>query len=577
MSQLGSVRRSQLITTYGVGSLIPVEDQSVMVAGLEKWPAGTPDVFEPRLESRLGVHGFVRPPASESEKARDIPVVRFPTIYSCPTCERLDFIKYLASHNSNACLKCGLPLVPSRFITVCPKGHIDDFPYFEWVHQGIRPANNRTEHVLTIGSSGLSASLSDVVIKCSCGVPERTMEGSFSKIALRGVKNCRGRRPWIGDHEACDQIPRTLQRGASNVYFPIVQSALSIPPWSEGAHKIIQNHWTVFQHLDGVALKSVIEGMGLAKGTPYSADSLVNAVARRKEGDSGTASLRLEEYEALRNGHPEYSRDQEFVCVRASGADSVSDIFDLTMAATKLREVRALTGFTRLQPPITGEDDRVAKLSLNPIGWFPAIEVKGEGVFFRLPEERVCSWESQPEVGARARKVDENYRRRFAAQNRAPDRIVTPRLLLVHTIAHALINQWSLDCGYPASSLRERLFVSAPGDSHSFAGVLIYTATTDAAGSLGGVVARADENKLRPSLIGALQRVAWCSADPLCVEADASGVDALNLAACHACVLLPETSCEEQNVLLDRAMLVGTPDNPGIGYFKEILDEAEVS
>jgi hypothetical protein len=254
----------------------------------------------------------------------------------------------------------------------------------------------------------------------------------------------------------------------------------------------------------------------------------------------------------------------------------VSDIFDLTMAVTKLREVRALTGFTRLQPPSAGEDDRVAKLSMNPIGWFPAIEVKGEGVFFRLPEEQVASWESQSEVRARAERIDKNYRAKFAAQKHPPDRIVTPRLLLVHTIAHALINQWSLDCGYPASSLRERLFVSEPDDSQSFAAVLIYTATTDAAGSLGGVVARADETKLRSSLIGALQRVAWCSADPLCVETDAAGVDALNLAACHACVLLPETSCEGQNVLLDRAMLVGTPDSPGIGYFRKILDEAEV-
>jgi hypothetical protein len=574
MSKLGSVRRSQLITTYGVGSIIPVDDQSVMVAGLDQWPVGLPDVFEPRLESLLAVRGFVRPPASESEKARDIPVVRFPTVYSCPVCERLDFINYLASTSSNECLKCGVSLVPSRFIIVCQTGHIDEFPYFEWVHQDTEFAKE-IEHQLTIGSSGVSASLSDVVVKCSCGVRPRTMAGSFSKGALRGVKRCNGRRPWIGDHEHCDEMPRTLQRGASNVYFPIVQSALSIPPWSEGAHKIIQNHWVVFQHLEGVALKGVIDGMGLARGTAYTSDSLVKAVIQRKEGVS-SGSLRVEEYEALCNGQKEHSREQEFVCVLAAGAETVSDIFDLTMAATKLREVRALTGFTRLQPPAPGEEpSRIAKLSLDPMGWFPAIEVKGEGVFFRFPEERLRSWESKPEVRDRAAKVDFNYRRRFAAQKRVPDRTVTPRLLLVHTMAHALINQWSLDCGYPASSLRERLFVSSPQDRESFAGLLIYTATTDAAGSLGGVVGRADKNKLRASLVGALQRVAWCSADPLCVEADAAGVDSLNLAACHACVLLPETSCEEQNVLLDRAMLVGTPMDPSFGYFRDIIDMAE--
>jgi hypothetical protein len=103
------------------------------------------------------------------------------------------------------------------------------------------------------------------------------------------------------------------------------------------------------------------------------------------------------------------------------------------------------------------------------------------------------------------------------------------------------------------------------------AGLLIYTATTDAAGSLGGVVGQAEPERLDSALEQALARVSWCSADPLCIEADATGVDSLNLAACHACVLLPEVSCEEMNLLLDRGLLVGTPEDPAIGYFSTLV------
>jgi hypothetical protein len=99
------------------------------------------------------------------------------------------------------------------------------------------------------------------------------------------------------------------------------------------------------------------------------------------------------------------------------------------------------------------------------------------------------------------------------------------------------------------------------------AGLLVYTATSDSAGSLGGVIAQADPGRLEVTIQEALERVSWCSADPLCSESEAAGVDSLNLAACHACVLLPEVSCEEMNVLLDRGLLTGTPGNPSLGLF----------
>jgi hypothetical protein len=139
-------------------------------------------------------------------------------------------------------------------------------------------------------------------------------------------------------------------------------------------------------------------------------------------------------------------------------------------------------------------------------------------------------------------------------------------MVLLHTLAHVLINEWSLDAGYPAAALRERLY-----SDEEMAGLLIYTATSDSAGSLGGLVAQGEPERLAATTRSAIRRSSWCSADPLCVEAEASGTDGINLAACHACVMLPETSCEHNNGLLDRALLIGTPEDPTIGFFSKAL------
>jgi hypothetical protein len=471
---------------------------------------------------------------------------------------------------------------------VCSKGHIDDFPYFEWVHKKLPPetvarlakeveedstAAKKPRHELTIKAGGVSASLSDIIICCSCGVPPTTMRGAFSRDGLRGVKWCTGHRPWLGDEEPCEETPRTLQRGASNVYFSVVRSALSIPPWSEGAMKIINEKWDTLQYIPEDALAPTLAGMKLAKGTHYSTEDLVRAIQQRKHGEIGLGpamteeAIRTQEYEALISGKEELSADQDFVCVPAAGGAEVEDWFDQVMLVKRLREVRVLTAFTRLQPPTVGDPDkREAPLAREKLKWLPAIEVLGEGVFLRLREDRLQAWESQPEVIARAERINTRYRANFIRFDVEPDRKITPRHVLVHTLGHVLITQWALASGYPAASLRERLYVSA-----STAGLLIYTATSDSAGSLGGVVAQAAVGQLRPALKEAIERAAWCSADPLCLEADAQGFNSLNLAACHASVLLPEVSCEEANNLLDRGLLVGTVEAPDIGFFAEML------
>jgi hypothetical protein len=565
------VRRGQLITTYGVGAIVAVEDQSFMVAGIDRWRVAGPNLHEPRLERELRVDGFVLPPATE--RGQDIPVLRFPEWCSCPGCRRLAQHHHFTSREKNSCNRCDSPLVPSRFVIACERGHIDEFPYFQWVHAGSRPTG--TSHEMTIDTGGTSASLRSIEIRCSCGKVV-TMEGALGRQALQGIVKCSGRRPWLtGPPQQCSELPRTLQRGASNVWFPIVASAISIPPWSEGAFKLLNRHWPALRAVPEDALKATISVMNLTRGTQYTVDDLVLAVRERKaKGNTGTPSeqsMRAEEYEALTRGKSETSRDEDFVCVPAAQPDDVAgEWFRQVMVVKRLREVRVLESFTRVVPPGPGTPpERRAALYDQRTDWLPAIEVNGEGIFLRLDPERLKEWESRAAVVARAARINQNYERKCSEGGVPPDRKVTPRLVLLHTLAHVLINQWSLDSGYPAASLRERLYVS-----DSMAGILIYTATSDSAGSLGGVAGQAAGGRLGASLLEATARASWCSADPLCVEADAAGADSLNLAACHACVLLPEVSCEEANVLLDRGLLTGTPENQGLGYFSPLLTHA---
>ncbi len=575
MASHGSVRRSQVVTTYGPGALVAVDDESFMVAGIHRWPVQEADaVPERRLEDQLRVHSLYLPPSEGDafERPRGIPVIRFPLMHSCPGCKRLDWHWNLSDGDRNSCNRCDRPLVPSRFVTACDAGHIEDFPYLRWVHHG---AAGDGAHRLELTATGKSAALRDIMVSCSCGAA-RTLEGAFDRRELSQVARCNGRRPWLGDQEECGAALRTLQRGASNVWFSSVRSALSIPPWSDGVFQLLERYWLMLKNMDDPAkLRNVLEGMGAAlTAHGHELDEIVRAVlARQAEeaGDRGDAtSLRRDEYRALLAGREERDQDQQFVASAGPPPNALGNLFDRIAIVPRLREVRVLVGFTRLHPPSGDDSDgasALAPLARGETGWLPAIEVKGEGLFLRWDEQTLAAWEASPNVRQRVRALAERHQALAEQRGAKQSRPVTPRLVLIHTFAHVLIDQMSLDAGYPAASLRERLYVD-----DDMRGLLIYTATSDSAGSLGGIVAQGAPGRLASLVREAVNRAAWCSADPVCIEATATGADGLNMAACHACTLLPEVSCEERNTLLDRALLVGTPTMPRLGYFVELLE-----
>ena len=398
-------------------------------------------------------------------------------------------------------------------------------------------------------------------------------------------RTCSGSRPWLHDREAgCDAEPRALQRGASNIHFPVIASALSIPPVSEALFQLIEENWTVLEALPPEALEPVLTNLGEKYGADLA--PLLAAFRARKEmevnhGPLTDAGTRSEEYAAL-----SASRDDPiiggivplFENHAMAPPDTLAPWFDLVGAVSRLREVRALAAFSRIEPyPVSAErvhqaihEGRVAALCKAAPRWLPAAEILGEGIFLRFRTDRVDRW---IEDGSAMRMETTVLEQRSAEIARSRgyvrDYEITPRLLLVHSFAHALLRQIALDCGYASSALRERLYVSEAADgTPPMNGVLIYTGSPDSEGSLGGLVRLAEPGLLEEIVLQAIQNSRWCGSDPVCLETDrGQSGDRISGAACHCCLLLPETACEKFNRELDRTMLAGDAEGRWAGYF----------
>jgi hypothetical protein len=556
-------RQSQLVTTYGIGSLFPAGDQSFMIAGLDNWDEKwCVEVEEPRLARSLRVDTFRAP--STGKPSGDVPAVRFPAYHYCPSCRRLDWY-WRFDPKKMECSHCSVDITPSRFVACCEKGHIEDFPYFQWVHRGREISGG--DHNLKLTTRGASSSLADIVISCSCGVPSHDLDGSFSAGALQQIKGCAGKRPWLpgSDDELCEKPLRALQRGSSNVWFAAVRSSISIPPWSSPNAQYVTKNWGLLQHVPTAALPDAISGAISALRTPGLSVEGVLAIVRQRKGMDPNhvptdQELREEEYRALIDGNDGGSHDT-FQCTAVDIDVDVAGIVAQVSRATRLREVRALHGFSRVSPmPTDTTTPHIAKLSERVHHWLPATEVLGEGIFVRLDENFISEWEKDALAQERQSVLATSLQRRAIESGNPSPEPPSGRFLAIHSLAHALLQELSLDAGYPVSSLRERIY--AEPDQ---AGILIYTASSDAAGSLGGLAALADEERFTNALRSAISRASWCSNDPVCSESGPSGSDGLNLAACHACLLVPETSCEHRNIYLDRVSLVGPVDDPDAG------------
>ncbi len=612
-----TIRRSQAITPFGIGAIVDFPGQSLMAAGLDVWP-DKPEcpIYDERLARRLGVQYFRSPPPGRREgiQGAELPFVRFPLWHFCPRCRSLQKTTW----NEPFAPRCASPIgvrfkpepgrrqpppcsqlpenrrwrmVPVRFVVACANGHIDDFPWIEWAHtrpgQSLDEAEICDEPMLRLNYTG-KAGLMGLLVKCEnehCEAKARSLMGSAGPHSLKGW-NCTGNRPWLGPHgkQECsgEAHPRMLQRGATNLYFPKVASSILIPPFSDPLRKIVDDNLRWRFLTSGVQEDGSLDESRLryfAEEHLLDFDRLREAVMHKLSG-AGTSDrieteeeFRYSEYRALLG--PSGETEAEFVTVKQNLSDydgMVRKYLDKIVLVEKLGETRALTGFSRINPPPYREFDRhdQMQLSLQAQPWLPAIRVYGEGIFLTLKEPEVDQWTTS-EVAERYNDIIANHRRIYEQLGRTP-RTLPAKFFLLHTLAHMLIRRLSFECGYGSSSVRERIYCwDEPGKEMT--GILIYTAAGDCEGTMGGLVQQGKPGRFESLLLGAIHDSIWCSSDPLCIESRGQGIDSLNRAACHACALLPETSCEEGNRFLDRVALIGKAERVSLGFFADIVEK----
>ena len=630
----GPVRRGQLIAPFGVGAMLVTRDGTGLItAGLDHWYKRESDVpneetqteefkfQEWRLQELLKVDHFRLPPDyRRRRRGQDIPntdltipFLRFPRWQYCPFCS-LMYESALAERSRTKCPQClgkkkTRYMVQVPFVAMCQDGHIQDFPWREWVHEAANPTCNER---LRLRSTG-KATLAGQMVSCECG-KKRSLSGimgvvhpetQMTHLSIKLDKSgdpylCRGKRPWLGDdeREPCDCHIRGALRSASNVYYASVKTSIFIPRGDNPDQRELVG---ILESPPVSALVNIFKGIGqqptvsqLRENYPkplkdFSCEQLKQALdtvfagpAKPEQShpkaadslDSEETAFRRLEYATLRSSRSDLSlRIRE---ANLEGFDQrIRPYFSRIMLVDKLQETRALVGFSRIFPDAGSNREALMsrlwkKRPHKGNTWLPAYKVFGEGIFIEFNETRLQSWlEDQPVLLAgRSRPLADRYDK-LRVLRRLPPLDLSPRFILLHTFAHLVMNRLTFECGYSSASLRERLYVSSSADA-PMAGVLIYTAAGDAEGTLGGLVRMGSPGRLEPMVIRALEGARWCSADPVCMEIGASGgqgPNSCNLAACHNCVLVPETACEEFNRFLDRAFVVGTHNDARIGYF----------
>ncbi len=620
----GPVRRAQLIAPFGVGAMLTARDGSSLIcAGLDHWyeyeDGSTPDevtefkIDEWRLQRRLGVNHFRLPPdyrrpmrGQDIPNARmTVPFLRFPLRHFCPKCRTLSErgLTEIGTILCDACPENARPrLFQVPFVAVCDHGHLQDFPWREWVHRSAEPPCQKRLKLVPSGSESLASQR----VSCECGewrtlasITQAQPDGTATFLSSNlddsdHDYSCRGRRPWLGtmDDSECARPLKGSLRNAANVYYAHAPSSIYLPrPGSDVPDRLVSllmrpPHSTTLEQAGAMTTAEHVRAFTPVLVDMYTDDQISRAIKvvldepQEEQPDEDRDSSEVDE-EAQ-------ARSDEFDLLREAGSSDHLEIRTVDMAeyggalsehfgrvtlVEKLVETRVLAGFSRVFPEndLTVQDMKNALRRVDPgygRGWLPAYRAAGEGIFIELREDRLASWLENEAVQTRVRKLDRSYRRVQKLRG-LKELKVTPRLVLVHTLAHLLINQLVFDTGYSSASLRERLYVS-DAEEKPMAALLLYTAAGDSEGTLGGLVRIGQPGRLESVIRRAISGSRWCAADPICSELgdrSGQGPDSCNLAACHNCALLSETSCEQFNRFLDRALIGGTEDNLDLGFF----------
>jgi hypothetical protein len=611
-------RLSQVVSTFGPGAMIDLPTRSVLVGGLDLWEMKG-DAFstipEPRLTARLEQLlkqqgrldqakslSLRTPPISDNRPDRIPNYILAPIFPAYFICERVEtptvagktvrrrrLVRWQDLDTAGGRRKFVFDdgkksdVTPIRFVAACEKGHLQDIDWKWVVHGGLS-----CHEPMWLEEKGTSADPADMSVECGCG--KRLFLQDLFRPGRPGA--CRGERPWLLDRDpnGCDLKLKLLIRTATNTYFPQVYTVISLPTEEDALMALVEGLSGELGNVrsagDIGAAKRFNSKVAATLGN-YSDEDIFARLQRIRDGaraDSGR-SPKLSEFDVFASGRPEIGQNNPTAKLYAQtlsraawDPDIALPMIKSLVAVHRLREVSCLYGFTRFEAAPTSADGDLEDIQLAvrgaPIGrdadWLPAVEQFGEGLFVHFDEAAIGAWLRQAATIDRHERLVagyEHWRTRFTAN---PPNYPGTAYILLHSLSHALMSEIALDCGYPASSLKERIYAlsGTAGGLPERCGILIYTATPGAQGTLGGLVGTAP--RFAQILRGALERSTICSNDPVCADHEPdnrSGDRATHGAACHGCLLIAETSCEARNLFLDRRLLVPTMAADGSAFF----------
>jgi hypothetical protein len=473
--------------------------------------------------------------------------------------------------------------VPVRFVQACPNGHISDIDWNGFVHEYQQPPCLRP---LWVQEQGTTGDLVDITIACECGRSRSMAQATRGPEAL-GF--CTGRRPWLGPAagETCrgrqgQRVPhRLLLRSASDAYFAQALRVISIPESDAALRMAVDAVWEDFllyvESIDDL-VRERKKARVIAALQGFADDVVFGEVQRRRQQlPRAEKSIKQAEIETLLASSEEVGDDLpdgvDFYAKRRRPVEGpLGASFDRVVLVHRLREVMALAGFTRFEPVMPDVDGElsleVRRAALaRETTWLPAVENRGEGVFLSVRADRIADWLARPAVKQRGEALERGFAM-WKERHDIPKALLFPGLpyVFLHSLSHLLITAVSLECGYSASAIRERIYAGSSGY-----GILLYTGSPDAEGTLGGLVQVG--RQIERHLETALNMGRLCSNDPVCAQHTPNQQEErfLHGAACHGCLLIAESSCERRNELLDRSLVAATVDPLGAEFFAEPL------
>ena len=586
------IKRTHLVGMSGVGSIIRTRNGiTALVADLGRWSRNVPvdsnlvgidrdvarDNFlrnlairDPELEAACNVPRFVSPQPAPDEPSRFrdwlIPSVRFPLSGACvnPFCQRL-FVSLTDNPNAEYCPHCveqqGRRLRRNRVqqltvFKVCFDGHLDEIDFAEEAHRGCQHGCLSLDMVQKYSGSVRRPVFQCLI--CGCKSSPDNYEGP-----------CTGARPWVpeGGVETCTQTMHVVERTSVQAYFPRIKSAIFMPFGDEFDETIVM--WLLTRgNIDEIDVASERNMSMLVE-----AAARVNLRVSLEEIERHVRHLQSERDDEPRvEWDPSAARGRELDVLTTEGINQLPrrpsllehqrvaighlsptrfgnrGLISGVVAVTKLTETRIQDGFSRYRPAdgfSSWEGQRrMWGFAADRYDWLPGVRGYGEGILFELNPAVVSAWSVR-------------------CQTTNPEKygLGGPRETLVHTLAHLVMAEAALRCGYPIAGIRDRIY-DLPDGRLAF---LVYVAEADSAGTLGGLVELAFGERLESLVASALESSRWCAQDPVCISSSTFQVDH-QVGACHQCVLLPETSCEWFNAGLDRGSIIGNDERrlPGI-------------